>query len=102
MQGFKLLAEELAIPILLIARPRKTNNKIITNEDLKDSADIESDADGVFLLHRESKKSQEGNYVGEDGIFAPELLVRVSKARYSSGGDAHLIMDDKQCRVSEE
>jgi hypothetical protein len=35
-QNFKLLAEELGIPIILIARPRKGTNKIITNMDLKD------------------------------------------------------------------
>lgn len=102
VQSFKLLAEELAIPILLIARPRKSNNKIITNEDLKDSSDIEGDSDLVILLHREPKRGAEGNYTNEEGIFDSKLLVRVSKARYSSGGDCNLIMDDKQCRLMEE
>jgi replicative DNA helicase len=45
-QNFKLLAEELGIPIVLIARPRKGTNKIITNMDLKDSSDIEADCFG--------------------------------------------------------
>jgi len=101
VQNFKLLAEELGIPIVLIARPRKTNNRIITNEDLKDSADIEGDSDSVILIHREPKAANEENYKGEDGNFAPETLIRVSKARYSSGGDCYLIMDDKQCRLTE-
>jgi len=65
------------------------------------SADIEGDSDSVILIHREPKAANEENYKGEDGNFAPETLIRVSKARYSSGGDCYLIMDDKQCRLTE-
>lgn len=101
VQSFKLLAEELGIPILLIARPRKTNRKIITNQDLKDSADIEGDSDSVILLHRDQMSEANENYVGE-GIFKPETLVRVSKARWGPGGDTFMRMDDKRCRITED
>jgi len=101
IQNFKLLAEELGIPILLISRPRKTIRKIITNQDLKDSADIEGDSDTVILLHRDLRSDIQEHYPAEDGIFVPELLVRVSKARWGSGGDCRMIMDDKRCRVLE-
>jgi 5S rRNA maturation endonuclease (ribonuclease M5) len=101
VQSFKLLAEELGIPILLIARPRKTNRRIITNQDLKDSADIEGDSDSVILLHREPMADVNENFVGE-GIFKPETLVRVSKARWGPGGDAHMQMDDKRCKITED
>lgn len=101
VQNFKLLAEELGIPILLIVRPRKTNKRIITNQELKDSADIEGDADSVILLHRDQISESNDNYVGE-GIFKPETLVRISKARWGPGGDSWMIMDDKRCRIMEE
>lgn len=101
VQNFKLLAEELAIPILLIVRPRKTVHAgMITNEDLKDSADIEGDSDIVILLHRDQRKS-EGEMLGTEGIFSSTLYVRVSKARFASGGDCILNMDDRRCRVTE-
>lgn len=103
IQSFKLLAEELAIPILAIARPRKSTNKIITNLDLKDSADLESDSDIILLLHRDTKLNGETDYVGgaTEGIFKEEMLVRVSKARYSAGGDCYIHVDDKTCRMWE-
>ncbi len=101
VQSFKLLAEELGIPILLIARPRKTNRRIITNQDLKDSADIEGDSDSVILLHRDLLSEANENYVGE-GIFKPETLVRVSKARWGPGGDCFMRFNDKTCALTEE
>jgi len=101
VQNFKLLAEELGVPILLIARPRKTIHKIITNQDLKDSADIEGDSDTVILIHRDLKADVTPNYKGDEGIFVPKTLIRVSKARWGSGGDHWGIMDDKRCKFME-
>lgn len=101
--NFKLLAEELGIPILLIARPRKLSSegKPMTNLDLKDSADIEGDADIIILLHR--KRKSEGDTDNTTlGIFESKCLVRVSKCRYAPGGDAYLSFDDKTCTIKEE
>jgi replicative DNA helicase len=101
VQGFKLLAEELSIPILLIARPRKSKETIIVNEDIKDSADVEADSDIVLLLHRERKDKGKDSTNTIEGNFEPKCLVRVSKARYAPGGDCYLNFDDAICKVTE-
>lgn len=103
VQGFKLLAEEVGIPILLIARPRKSQTRIMTNMDLKDSADIEGDADMVIILHREYKNKEDKDDVNtKEGIFEPKTLVRVSKCRYACGGDLYLTFNDATCTIKEE
>lgn len=96
-QNFKLLAEEIGIPILLIARPKKTHGKMMEAEDLAWSGDIEADADAVLLLHREEKK-QEGMATIE-GVFEEDLLVRINRIRYTSGGTTHLRMIDAEARI---
>jgi hypothetical protein len=101
IQSLKLLAEELAIPIITIARPRKNTGKIISNVDLKDSADIEGDADIIILLHREPKPGLTGDYVDSEGIYEDRMLTRISKCRYSPGGEIYLRMDDKTASVHE-
>ena len=101
VQSFKLLAEELAIPILTIARPRKNTGKIIANVDLKDSADIEGDSDMIILLHRELKQKGEMAEEGTEGIFEEKMLVRVSKCRFAAGGDTYFRVDDAKCRMEE-
>ena len=101
IQSFKLLAEELNIPIIAIARPRKNTGKIIANVDLKDSADLEGDADIIILLHREPKVGIKGDYVDTEGIFEERMLTRISKCRFSPGGDLYLKMEDKFARVSD-
>jgi twinkle protein len=53
-KNFKLLAEELEIPVLLIAEPRKVNtDRMMTMEDIRDSAAVAQDADDIICLHRE-------------------------------------------------
>lgn len=99
IQNFKLLAEELAVPILVIARPRKTTSKIIDEEDLKGSADIAGDADIILLLSREKKKSMNGE--DTEGVFEPRCLVTAAKVRYAAGGSTFLWVDDACCRFSE-
>lgn len=99
IQSFKLLAEELAIPIVVIARPRKFVGKIMRNVDLKDSADIEGDADIVILIHRDRKG--EGDYIEAEGNFKEETLVMITKCRYAPGGQTYLRTIDSECRVEE-
>ena len=98
-QNFKLLAEELAIPIMLIARPRKTSAKIISGEDLKDSADVEGDLDSLIILSRERKRSISGEDV--EGAFEPKTLIDVPSSRYSSGGSTFLWAVDAEARFDE-
>ena len=85
----RLLAEELEIPIILIAQPRKIErNGIMGIEDLKDSASIGADADQVIILYREKTKAHEGGQ-----SFKPETLVRVDASRYHPGGETILVFD---------
>jgi len=53
----------------VIARPRKSNAEVISNIDLKDSADVEADADIVILLHRKLKAEEGKDYTSQKGVF---------------------------------
>lgn len=95
VQAFKFLAEEMEIPIILIAQPRKIEpNTVMTSADLKDSASIFSDCDHLIILHR---KRVSGNVETIDGkkppheqSYEPVTLVRVEASRYGHGGEALL------------
>ena len=95
VQAFKFLAEELEIPIILIAQPRKIQpGAIMTAMDLKDSISIYSDCDHLIILHR-IRKASEGGEVKEgmdtqEEAFDPITLVRVEASRYNPGGEALL------------
>ncbi len=99
--NLKLLAEELGIVIVAIERPRKTMRKIIGSEDLKDSADLEADADHIILLHREKVKDVEIDQRVTEGTFMPQTLVRVDACRWDKGGDCMMIAHDDICRFEE-
>jgi len=98
-QNFKLLAEELSIPILVIARPKKTGGKMMQSEDLAWSADIEADADAVILLHREEKQIE--GLATTEGVFEEDTLVRINRVRYTAGGTTHLRMVDAEARFEQ-
>jgi len=95
VQAFKFLAEELEVPIILIAQPRKIQpDAIMTAMDLKDSISIYSDCDHLIILHR-IRKASEGGAVKEgmetqEQAFDPITLVRVEASRYNPGGEALL------------
>lgn len=95
-QNFKLLAEELVIPILLIARPRKTSANVISGDDLKDSADVLGDLDILITLTRDRKKSMNGEEI--EGAFEPKTLVDIPAVRYAAGGSTYLWANDAECR----
>lgn len=99
IQSFKLLAEELMIPIIVIARPRKTTSRIIDEEDLKGSIDVAGDADIILLLSRDKKKSVSGE--ATEGVFEPQCLVTAAKVRYAAGGSTFLFVNDAECRFEE-
>lgn len=98
-RGFKMLAEELEIPLVLITHPRKTNhNKSLTPDDLKDSASIFQDLDILILIHRaaveseideESLEDEDADIEFEGDIFEPLTEIRVI-SRYSKGGKVYL------------
>lgn len=96
-QNFKLLAEELSIPVLLIARPKKVKKgDMMEADDLQWTGDIEADADTLILLHREEKKGD--NQVTMEGVFEEDTLVRVNRSRYTSGGTTRLVCKDNKAR----
>jgi KaiC/GvpD/RAD55 family RecA-like ATPase/5S rRNA maturation endonuclease (ribonuclease M5) len=92
---FKDLAKELEIPIMLVARPRKTRGPI-TSQDIKDSSDIEGDSDTIILLNRRK------NSTGETGIgvgtYSQDTAVNIDKARWGPGGGILLYALDAQAR----
>jgi len=105
VQAFKFLAEEMEVPIILIAQPRKIEpGKIMTAQDLKDSSSIFSDCDHLIILHRErigstEKEIKDGNL--HDQAYDPVTLVRVEASRYGPGGEA-LLHFHGQCSYFDE
>lgn len=90
VQAFKLLAEEMEIPIILIAQPRKVDlSKPMTAEDLKDSSSIHSDADGIIILHRKRMASN-GDFNITEQSLDPITMLRFEKSRYGKGGECLL------------
>lgn len=99
-QEFKILAEELHIPIILIVHPRKSDpGQIISGVDLKDNASVEGDPDVIVILHRNSIVSRrEEEAMQEFGLdnnevmdtMSPICLVRVVKGRFRGTGQTLL------------
>ena len=96
---FKEIAVDLHIPIILIAQPRKFDDdtRTMRASDLKDSSAIQQDSDVIILLHRRPVRTEMKDLAkGAATTFtnqSPYTLVRVEKARYSSGGDTFLYFD---------
>ena len=104
VQSFKLLAEEMEIPVILIAQPRKTDlDKPMSASDLKDSSSIHSDADFIIIMHRNrtaSGKVERGMETKEQSLD-PVTLVRFEKARYGKGGECLLYFHGEFSRFDE-
>lgn len=97
-RGLKALAKELEVPILCLAQLNRgvedRHDKRPMLRDLRDSGEIEQDADIVIMLHRESLYSPTAEWQGQ-----AELLVR--KNRNGPTGDLLLRFDEKTGRFSE-
>jgi len=95
VRSFKLLAEELKIPILLIAQPRKLQSKTSTptTEDLRDSSSIGQDADTVIIINRKRlpQKTERSESVGN--LYEPYADCIVDATRYNPGGVSKLYYD---------
>jgi hypothetical protein len=103
VQAFKFLAEEMEIPIILIAQPRKIQpDSIMTAMDLKDSSAIFSDCDHLIILHRQrvtgSKETIEGKQPPHNQAYESITLVRVEASRYNPGGEALLFFHGEWSR----
>ena len=106
--GFKLLAEEAEIPIVVIAQPRKRENggsEIMTAEDVKYSSSIHSDCDQMIILHRKRivSKPKDVNiksFEAKQESMDPVTLVRVEAHRYGPGGEAVLFYKGAESRFA--
>lgn len=80
-KGIKRLAKELGVPILLLAQlnrgPKQRANKRPTKSDLRESGQLEADADVVVLVHRDNESE-----AGQAGVT--ELIV--DKNRHGKTG----------------
>ncbi len=105
--GFKLLAEEAEIPIVVIAQPRKRESggsEIMSAEDVRYSSAVHSDCDQMIILHRNRRVSK-AREVGEgmttqDAAMEPVTLVRVEAHRYGPGGEALLYYKGAESRFT--
>jgi len=96
VQGFKFLAMELEVPIILIAQPRKIqSDACMTAMDLKDSSSIFSDCDHLIILHRKRKTGSQTE------AYEPVTLVRIEASRYNAGGDCMLYFHGNYSRFEE-
>jgi len=106
VQAFKFLAEEMELPVLLIAQPRKIQaDSIMTAMDLKDSSSIFSDCDHLIILHRQRRAStgrelELGTQL-QNQAFDPITLVRVEASRYNPGGETLLYFHGDCSRFDE-
>jgi replicative DNA helicase len=84
-KGLKRLAKELGVPVVVLAQlnrgPKTRGNKRPTKSDLRDSGQIEADADVVVLVHRDNDSP-----AGQAGVT--ELIV--DKNRHGQVGVAHV------------
>jgi hypothetical protein len=90
VREFKLMAEELKIPIVLICQPRKIGTARMTFNDLRDSSSIGQDADTVILLHRERIQQDENpNSETREStrpVYKAKTEIIVDATRYNPGG----------------
>lgn len=110
VQGFKLLAEEMEIPIMAIAQPRKreagNRDEIMRADDIKYSNSVHADCDQMIILHRKRIASN-AKEVDSDGFTAktealdPVTLVRIEAHRYGAGGETLLFFNGQYSRFDE-
>lgn len=107
VQGFKLLAEEMEIPIMAIAQPRKREaggrDEVMRAEDIKYSNAVHADCDQMIILYRKRKATkakdlESSSYSLEQEALDPVTLVRVEAHRYGSGGEALLYFHGEYSR----
>ena len=107
VQGFKLLAEEMEIPIMAIAQPRKRDaggrDEIMRAEDIKYSNAIHADCDQMIILYRRriasKAKEIEGPIVTvKNEALDAVTLVRIEAHRYGAGGETLLYFHGEYSR----
>lgn len=107
--SFKQLAEQMEIPILLIAQPRKregASNEILSAEDVKHTSAFHSDCDQMIILHRKrlvskAKEIKVETFTGKTESLDPLTVVRVEAHRYGPGGEALLYYKGEHSRFEQ-
>lgn len=78
-RGFKLMAKEFDIPVVVLAQlnreSEKLSNKRPQLHHLRESGSIEQDADLVVFLHRDWKAGIQQNADGESTEFEADLII---------------------------
>lgn len=91
----KVIAKELDISIICLSQlsraPMKEENRLPILTDLRDSGQIEADAEIVMLLHEPDQKQ-----------FPKKLIINVAKNRYGSTGELHFTFDKYIGKISDE
>ena len=97
-RGLKALAKELKVPVIALAQLNRASegrpNRQPTLADLRDSGEIEQDADIVAMLHRESMHRAAPEWEG-----LAELLIR--KNRNGPTGEVLLSFDGPRMRFTD-
>lgn len=97
-RGLKALAKELRVPVIALAQLNRAtearNDRRPALADLRDSGEIEQDADIVAMLHRESMCRDTSEWAG-----LAELFVR--KNRNGPTGECLLSVDGPLMRFSD-
>jgi replicative DNA helicase len=90
--GLKLLAKELGVSVLAMAQLNRnaahSRDGVPTMTDLRESGQIEADADKVWLLHRPDLIDPEGSAPGE-------FEVHVAKHRNGPTGQVSLLFNQR-------
>ena len=105
-----MLAEELEIPIMAIAQPRKRDisgrDEIMRAEDIKYSNAVHADCDQMIILYRKriASKAEEIDgpvFTVKNEALDPVTLVRVEAHRYGSGGETLLYFRGEYSRFDQ-
>lgn len=93
-RGLKLLAMELAIPVIAVSQlnrgPENRPNKRPTKSDLRESGAIENDADVIILIHRddyydpESPRAGEADFIVDKNRAGPTDTITVAAQLHMS------------------
>ena len=96
-RGFKIMAKELNVPIILLSQLSRGTEKERRRpmlSDLRDSGSIEQDADMVFFLHRETAPDEV-----EPGAMM-EVLLMVAKNRHGEVTNMRLNFEGELTRFT--
>ncbi len=97
-RGLKAMAKELRVPVIALAQLNRASEGRLdrkpTLADLRDSGEIEQDADIVGMLHRESRHKDAPEWEG-----IAHLLIR--KNRNGPTGECLLSLDGPRMRFSD-